>query len=34
MPLPVWAAWARENLGLVFTAEQILSQAAKPLPAL
>ena len=34
MVLPVWAAWARENLGLVFTAEQILAQAAKPLHAL
>jgi 5-methylcytosine-specific restriction endonuclease McrA len=34
MVLPVWAAWARENLSLSFTAEQILAQAAKPLPAL
>ena len=34
MVLPVWAAWARENLGLVFTAEQILAQAAKPPHAL
>lgn len=34
MTLPVWAAWARDRLGLVFTAEQILAHAAKPLPAL
>lgn len=34
MPLPIWAAWASTNLGLSFTAEQILTQVAKPLPSL
>ena len=34
MPLPVWAAWASANLGLLVTAEQILAQVAKPLPTL
>jgi hypothetical protein len=32
MPLAEWAAYAKKNLGLNFTAEEILAKAAKKLP--
>lgn len=33
MTLPQWAAYAGAAFGLVFTPEQILGQASKPLPS-